>query len=198
MIDITHSFHKTLWFMEQYTKGSNFSFLEGNEQGKTSLDFLEEILNFEIEKEKYKRSLLQYHSFDNILHFEHSNIEYTLEALKEEDSVLYNLPLRVNSMGIMIESNYTFTIKDCQKICVASKPCTFFIFPKIVATGHLRMDEYPIIGPLKFIHTMFERKENFRIIDILKGVLSKDAQTIDRRIRKMLLCQLLIIDKNEI
>lgn len=184
--------------MEQYTKGSNFSFLEGNEQGKTSLDFLEEILNFEIEKEKYKRSLLQYHSFDNILHFEHSNIEYTLEALKEEDSVLYNLPLRVNSMGIMIESNYTFTIKDCQKIWVASKPCTYFIFPKIVATGHLRMDEYPIIGPLKFIHTMFERKENFRIIDILKGVLSKDAQTIDRRIRKMLLCQLLIIDKNEI
>lgn len=184
--------------MEQYTKGSNFSFLEGNEQGKTSLDFLEEVLNFEIEKEKYKRSLLQYHSFDNILHFEYSNIEYTLEALKEEDSVLYNLPLRVNSMGIMIESNYTFTIKDCQKIWVASKPCTYFIFPKIVATGHLRMDEYPIIGPLKFIHTMFERKENFRIIDILKGVLSKDAQTIDRRIRKMLLCQLLIIDKNEI
>ena len=83
MIDITHPFHKTLWFMEQYTKGSNFSFLEGNEQGKTCLDFLEEILNFEVKKEKYKKSLLQYHSFDNILHFEHSNIEYTLEALKE-------------------------------------------------------------------------------------------------------------------
>ena len=192
MIDITHPFHKTLWFMEQYTKGSNFSFLEGNEQGKTCLDFLEEILNFEV---KYKKSLLQYHSFDNILHFEHSNIEYTLEALKEENSVLYDLPLRVNSMGIMIESNYTFTIKDCQKIWVASKPCKYFIFPKIVATGHLRMDEYPIVGPLKFINTMFERKENFRIIDILKEVLSKDAQIIDRRIRKMLLCQLLIIDK---
>ena len=57
------------------------------------------------------------------------------------------------------------------------------------------MDEYPIVGPLKFINTMFERKENFRIIDILKEVLSKDAQIIDRRIRKMLLCQLLIIDK---
>lgn len=54
MIDITHPFHKTLWFMEQYTKGSNFSFLEGNEQGKTCLDFLEEILNFEVKKEKYK------------------------------------------------------------------------------------------------------------------------------------------------
>lgn len=195
MIDITHPFHKTQWFMEQYTKGSNFSFLEGNEQGKTCLDFLEEILNFEVKKEKYKKSLLQYHSFDNILHFEHSNIEYTLEALKEENSVLYDLPLRVNSMGIMIESNYTFTIKDCQKIWVASKPCKYFIFPKIVATGHLRMDEYPIVGPLKFINTMFERKENFRIIDILKEVLSKDAQIIDRRIRKMLLCQLLIIDK---
>ena len=181
--------------MEQYTKGSNFSFLEGNEQGKTCLDFLEEILNFEVKKEKYKKSLLQYHSFDNILHFEHSNIEYILEALKEENSVLYDLPLRVNSMGIMIESNYTFTIKDCQKIWVASKPCKYFIFPKIVATGHLRMDEYPIVGPLKFINTMFERKENFRIIDILKEVLSKDAQIIDRRIRKMLLCQLLIIDK---
>ena len=187
MIDITHPFHKTLWFMEEYTKGSKFSFLEGNKQGKTSLNFLEEILNFEVEKEKYKKSLLQHYSFDNILHFEHSNIEYTLEALKEEDSVLYDLPLRVNYMGFMIESNYTFTIKDCQKIWVAYKPCKYFIFPKIVATGHLRMDEYPIVGPLKFINTMFERNENFRIIDILKGVLSKDAETIDRRIRKMLL-----------
>jgi len=195
MIDITHPFHKTLWFMEEYTKGSKFSFLEGNKQGKTSLDFLEEILSFEVEKEKYKKSLLQHYSFDNILHFEHSNIEYTLEALKEEDSVLYDLPLRVNYMGFMIESNYTFTIKDCQKIWVAYKPCKYFIFPKIVATGHLRMDEYPIVGPLKFINTMFERNENFRIIDILKGVLSKDVETIDRRIRKMLLCQLLIIDK---
>ena len=181
--------------MEEYTKGSKFSFLEGNKQGKTSLDFLEEILSFEVEKEKYKKSLLQHYSFDNILHFEHSNIEYTFEALKEEDSVLYDLPLRVNYMGFMIESNYTFTIKDCQKIWVAYKPCKYFIFPKIVATGHLRMDEYPIVGPLKFINTMFERNENFRIIDILKGVLSKDAETIDWRIRKMLLCQLLIIDK---
>ena len=195
MIDITHPFHKTLWFMEEYTKGSKFSFLEGNKQGKTSLDFLEEILRFEVEKEKYKKSLLQHCSCDDIPHCEHSNIEYTLEALKEEDSVLYDLPLRVNYMGFMIESNYTFTIKDCQKIWVAYKPCKYFIFPKIVATGHLRMDEYPIVGPLKFINTMFERNENFRIIDILKGVLSKDAETIDRRIRKMLLCQLLIIDK---
>ena len=180
--------------MEQYTNGSNFSFLEGNEQGKSSLDFLKEILNFEVKKEKYKNSLLQNYSFENILNFEHSNIEYTLEALKKEDSALYNLPLCVNSMGIMIESNYTFSIKDCQRILVASKPCTYFIFPKIVATSHLRMDEFPIVGPLKFINTMYERKENFRIIDILKGVQPKDAKTIDRRIRKMLLCQLLTIN----
>lgn len=194
MINIVHPFYKTEYLIKSYYESSQ---LLCNELKMTNHDLLvliKESLAYEIKKEDYKLSLLTQQSIDGFLNFEKDNIVKTLSAFEMDYNILKELKLRINPYAKFVESPFVFNISDGKRLFFRNMSVAYCFIPKILATNELRIDEYPILGPLKFLLKIKDMHTSFTISQLINSTSIQKTDILVRRVKKMMLNQLLIID----
>ncbi len=131
------------------------------------------MFSMEKEKEKIKRKLST--KVDSLFKNEKEEIKRSLTLLEKNDDIILKAPLHLNPSICFWDSNYAFSpiIYDYDdqynksKIDFALKEVSYALIPKIVPIGSLYIDEYPLMGASKFIHSLRRIDSSFTGYELL-------------------------------
>lgn len=193
MINVINPFYKLENILNLYRTNPD-QLCENMRITKTDLlDLLKGCFELEYQMENYKLKIIKNYSLEEIFNNEKNNVQKTLDAFDLDLSDFKYIELSINPYAEFVNSSYIFTICDGKVINGVKHIGEYCFIPKIIATNELRIDEYPVFGPLKFLCSVKRFGSSFNISQLIEPSKVQDLDLIIRRIKKMLLNQLLII-----
>ena len=192
MIDVTIPFFKTKYFLCEE---------------KINYDDIDDILTM---LDEYRHAhIISAYKLENEEYLYMKSINSTLNDFTEKEQVFIRnmldvfylpetkfskVPLELNTFCKFIKTNYMFAIENDDKIAYRKQNVEYFIIPKHLSTGHLRIDEQAILGPIRFLKTLKQCNSYFTIEDLSFSIQMEVNRTnIISIIKKLLLSQYLVI-----